>query len=965
MEKDFTNQKNILKIIKCLILDEKGKQQFLDSNGMKLFYQKIKSLPTGNLIEKNKNKKKIVELYLMMIDIIRCCQPKTTLPFNTSLKVWNFYEIAKLKLRSIDKDMNIRAILSSVTSNNDSHDSSNNAKENSYYNRIYNLTNSSQNHINNSNVILQHINENITSLYSLHKEMEENITENNVEKKDLSQFFPEINVSETIQNSNSTSQLKSSSSNLALSDSNISVNTIKTLGNTVTDMTEPLLKRTASTIRYILLNEVNKYISSDKHPTSILVYDRCNDSIAKSFISEPNILKFDSNFESGNLELAVKICDYEYDLYLQSDSNVERGQHNQWFYFSVSKMIPNVLYKFNIINMTKAYSQFKLGMQPIQYSIKEKVWRRNGTHIDYYRNNYIRTKGKKKVVSKKCKANKQKNEEEESKSDNGSNEAPQNNKSPTNQASLNKGNNENINENTNNSDEIDALLKKLDIKKDKTEKPDKYEDSDEDSDNNNNNKNENNNNDNDDDNDEGNYIENEMNNDNSNDDIENEIRNEIKNIEEEIEQNDSENDNDDDLDIAYEDDNDEENSDDDNDDDINNKSKSIEDDTTSNENKNKNNGSDDSPNEDYEAEKNDEESKNETDKETTFYYSTLSFSAYTPYENDCVYFCYHYPYTYSDLQRYINSLIKEISPNIVKRQTLCKTIMGNDCDLLTITDFVNENKKMDKPYVLLTGRVHPGESNSSFIMEGLIDFLVSSHPKAIFLRQNIIFKIVPMLNPDGVILGSQRCNLAGLDLNRQWSENKVSPKTSPTIYWTKTLWNYIIDEKEGLGSKVLLYCDFHGHSRKKNIFLYGCELDKSEIVGDITEKTFPTQMNNHLNYFDIDSCKYVIEEYKKSTARVVGYQELKTYYSYTLECSFAGYENKFNKQEHYHPKHLKHIGASFIKSLYQFYNILESKKKISNNNSSTSLDNITTNTSSSSTIDLLSVNNNESNSLNN
>jgi len=60
---------------------------------------------------------------------------------------------------------------------------------------------------------------------------------------------------------------------------------------------------------------------------------------------------------------------------------------------------------------------------------------------------------------------------------------------------------------------------------------------------------------------------------------------------------------------------------------------------------------------------------------------------------------------------------------------------------------VNENKKMDKPYVLLTGRVHPGESNSSFIMEGLIDFLVSSHPKAIFLRQNIIFKIVPMLNP--------------------------------------------------------------------------------------------------------------------------------------------------------------------------------------------------------------------------
>jgi len=54
-------------------------------------------------------------------------------------------------------------------------------------------------------------------------------------------------------------------------------------------------------------------------------------------------------------------------------------------------------------------------------------------------------------------------------------------------------------------------------------------------------------------------------------------------------------------------------------------------------------------------------------------------------------------------------------------------------------------------------------------------------------------------------------------------------------------------------------------------------------------------MNNYLNFFDIDSCKYIIEDYKKSTARVVGYQELKTLYSYTLECSFAGYENKLNK----------------------------------------------------------------------
>jgi len=54
------------------------------------------------------------------------------------------------------------------------------------------------------------------------------------------------------------------------------------------------------------------------------------------------------------------------------------------------------------------------------------------------------------------------------------------------------------------------------------------------------------------------------------------------------------------------------------------------------------------------------------------------------------------------------------------------------------------------------------------MMEGAIEFLVSEEPEAIFLRDNYIFKIVPMLNPDGVINGNYRCSLAGCDLNRRW-----------------------------------------------------------------------------------------------------------------------------------------------------------------------------------------------------
>jgi murein tripeptide amidase MpaA len=51
-------------------------------------------------------------------------------------------------------------------------------------------------------------------------------------------------------------------------------------------------------------------------------------------------------------------------------------------------------------------------------------------------------------------------------------------------------------------------------------------------------------------------------------------------------------------------------------------------------------------------------------------------------------------------------------------------------------------------------------------MEGIIDFLLSNRAEALILRDKYVFKIIPMLNPDGVIVGNYRCSLGGHDLNR-------------------------------------------------------------------------------------------------------------------------------------------------------------------------------------------------------
>ena len=51
-------------------------------------------------------------------------------------------------------------------------------------------------------------------------------------------------------------------------------------------------------------------------------------------------------------------------------------------------------------------------------------------------------------------------------------------------------------------------------------------------------------------------------------------------------------------------------------------------------------------------------------------------------------------------------------------------------------------------------------------MEGFIEYILGEDLEARNLRNTYVFKIIPMLNPDGVIVGNYRCSLSGLDLNR-------------------------------------------------------------------------------------------------------------------------------------------------------------------------------------------------------
>eukprot|EP00826_Nyctotherus_ovalis_P051527 TRINITY_DN6444_c0_g2_i12.p1 TRINITY_DN6444_c0_g2~~TRINITY_DN6444_c0_g2_i12.p1 ORF type:complete len:222 (-),score=57.75 TRINITY_DN6444_c0_g2_i12:444-1022(-) len=145
------------------------------------------------------------------------------------------------------------------------------------------------------------------------------------------------------------------------------------------------------------------------------------------------------------------------------------------------------------------------------------------------------------------------------------------------------------------------------------------------------------------------------------------------------------------------------------------------------------------------------------------------------------------------------------------------------------------------------------------------------------LREKYVFKIVPMLNPDGVISGNYRCSLAGCDLNRRY----ICPSKTlhPTIYHLKRM---VKDFNEVC--PIAFYCDFHGHSKNKDVFMYG---NTDEQHPDHYQ-VFPFIMSKLNKFFSFSSSRFVVQRAKSSTARVVMWKELEIASIFTIEASFFG-----------------------------------------------------------------------------
>ena len=120
----------------------------------------------------------------------------------------------------------------------------------------------------------------------------------------------------------------------------------------------------------------------------------------------------------------------------------------------------------------------------------------------------------------------------------------------------------------------------------------------------------------------------------------------------------------------------------------------------------------------------------------------------------------------------------------------------------------------------MSARVHPGEPPGSFLCEGFLRAILNPKNERMVEKLLAVVEvhIVPMLNPDGVIVGNNRVNLGGVDMNRRWGEKVMEPNVTPEVHVLK---EYMIRHK----NQILMYLDLHGHTKGDGIFFYACQPD--------------------------------------------------------------------------------------------------------------------------------------------
>jgi hypothetical protein len=112
----------------------------------------------------------------------------------------------------------------------------------------------------------------------------------------------------------------------------------------------------------------------------------------------------------------------------------------------------------------------------------------------------------------------------------------------------------------------------------------------------------------------------------------------------------------------------------------------------------------------------------------------------------------------------------------VKIDSIGLSVQGRPLWQLTISN--DPNNVFGKRTVHIHARTHPQETEGFYVTDEIIKILLSESNFAQTVRANCVFYIIPMYNPDGVVLGHPRTNANNVDLESNWNTFPHQPEVA-------------------------------------------------------------------------------------------------------------------------------------------------------------------------------------------
>ncbi|MBX2869298.1 MAG: hypothetical protein KTR18_11520 [Acidiferrobacterales bacterium] len=145
---------------------------------------------------------------------------------------------------------------------------------------------------------------------------------------------------------------------------------------------------------------------------------------------------------------------------------------------------------------------------------------------------------------------------------------------------------------------------------------------------------------------------------------------------------------------------------------------------------------------------------------------------------DSVYYAYFAPYS---MEKHADLVSIAQTSSRAELMNLGFTLDGQDIDLIQI-GAPDEGKKV----AWAIARQHPGETMAEWWMEGFISRLLdTTDAVSREVLNQMVFYIVPNMNPDGSRRGHLRTNAVGVNLNREWRDPSLD--RSPEVYLVREM----------------------------------------------------------------------------------------------------------------------------------------------------------------------------------